>query len=241
MLTAAELAKLKEFDAPTVANAIEAFGIRPNTAGFMAPGMLQRTCFGEPMVGYAATAKVSASSPGTAENEETLLSYYEAVGAMPGPVIAVIKDVDEAPVGSFWGEVQSTVHKSLGAVGTLTDGGVRDLDAVEEMGFCFFSTCLLVSHAYIHMESFGEPLDILGLTVRPGDLLFCDVHGVVQIPEEIAPKLADMCRVVAEAEYPVLNPARAAIAAGRTPSKEELRAWRKEMSRQRKEHAAKLK
>ena len=44
-------------------------------------------------------------------------AYYEYVAKAPGPKIAVIQDIDPEPgIGAFWGEVQTNIHKGLGAV-----------------------------------------------------------------------------------------------------------------------------
>jgi len=238
VLTIEQLEELRQFDAPTVNNALETFDPKYRIEGFMRPGMVPRTELVKPMIGYAATAKVSAMHPGKPENADIIFKYYAAVRGTADPTIAVIQDIDPSPVGSFWGEVQATTHKALGAVGTLTDGGVRDLKEVEELGFTFFSTTLLVSHAFIHVENYDCPVDVCGLAVFPGDLLFCDVHGVVKIPHEIAPRLAEACRKIAAAELPMLEPCRAAIKSGHKPTDDELRQWRKAMEQKRKEAKA---
>ncbi len=51
----------------------------------------------------------------------------------------------------------------------------------EELGFHFFSSCVTVSHAYVHMVDFGAPVKVGGLLVKPGDLLMGDKHGVISI------------------------------------------------------------
>lgn len=234
MLSKEQLDELCAFDGPTICNALEVFDLFPRTSGFTKPGMTLRTPTQKPMVGYAATVKVSARHPmpGAAEK---LIAYYASVRETPDPTIAVVQDIDAEPIGSFWGEVQATTHKALGAIGTVTYGGVRDIKEVAELGFQFFSTDLLISHAYIHVESFGCPVEILGLTVNPGDLLFADQYGVVCIPHEVAPNLAAMCRKVADAELPMLEPCRKAIQTGVKPSTEDLMVWRKAMEQKRKE------
>jgi len=234
VLTKAQLEELCQFDGPTVCNALERFDLRPRTAGFALPGMTRRTPHDKPMIGYAATVKVSSMHP-KAGAAEKLLAYYETVREMHDPTIAVVQDTDPSPIGSFWGEVQATVHKSLGAIGGITAGGVRDIKEVSELGFHFFSTHLLISHGYIHIEDFNCTVDVCGLTVNPGDLLFADHHGVVQIPHDVAPQLADACRKAAAAELPMLEPCRKAIKEGRKPTIEELTAWRKAMEQKRQE------
>lgn len=89
---------------------------------------------------------------------------------------------------------------------------------------------VLVSHAYIHIEEYDCPVIIGGVTVKPGDLLAADRHGVVLIPGEISNQLADACKKAADAEMPVLEGCRKAIAEGKKVDLEELRQWRAEMA-----------
>lgn len=229
-LSIEQLEEIKQFDCPTVCNAIECFGLRPRTSGFARTGFSPRTLVNNRMIGYAATAKVSALHPPEPYAGAKILDYYESVRAMSKPTVAVIQDIDPQPIGSFWGEVQATIHQSLGAVGTLTHGGVRDLDEAEKNGFHFFSTEVLVSHGYIHMVESNCGVEICGLRIMPGDLVYADKHGVVMIPREAAPRLADACRAVAEAEMPILGPCREAIENGEMPSIENIKTWREGMA-----------
>jgi regulator of RNase E activity RraA len=185
------------------------------------------------MVGYAATAKVSGIVPPAAAQKELMFTYFQDVLDTENPVVAVIQDIDERPIGSFWGEVQATTFKALGAVGTLTRGGVRDLNEVARLGFQFFSTDIMVARAESHLVDRKCPVHICGMTVNPGDLIHADCHGAVVIPHEAAPKLADVCRRVSDAELSVLNPCREAIKKGEKPTVDQLRKWRGEMAKQR--------
>ncbi len=226
-LTKEQLGELSQFDTPTVCNALEKFGLRKKTEGFTSPAV--RSIFGSsvPLVGYACTAKVSATEPGSAKNEELLFDYYKSIKDCPAP-ISVIEDLDSPSIGSFWGEVQTTVHLALGCKGTITGGGVRDLKEAEELGFTYIASDVLVSHAYIHVEEAGTPVTIAGLVIRPGDLLHADQHGAIIIPNEVAALTADACRQMQQAELPVLNGCRS-VKAGDL-SLEDLRVWRKEMN-----------
>lgn len=232
-LSLEQLEELRKFDTPTVCNAVECFGVRKNTEGYMQPGMVLRTRDTTPVVGYAATAKCSAAYPDP-DGHKMLMGYYEHVREMADPTIAVVQDIDPVPVASFWGEVQATVHKSLGCVATLMQGGVRDIEEANELGFYFFSTEINVAHGYIHVEKFACPVQVLGLTINPGDLLHMDQHGVTVIPHEIAPRLARVCRKIADAELPMLEPCRKAIREGRKPTMAEIAAMREAMNAARK-------
>lgn len=232
LLTAEQLEELRGFDTPTVSNAIERFAVRPHTEGFMSPMIKCVLPCDKPVIGYACTAKISAMRPPTPEQQGLLVSYYAKVKETPFPTLAVIEDIDSAPVGSFWGEVQSSIHKALGCTGVITSGGVRDLDEADKLGFKYFASCILVSHAYVHVEDYDCPVNIGGLTVRPGDLLHADKHGVVLIPGEIASELADACRKAQWSEEPVLQGCKERFETG--ASVEEINTWRQEMIRRRK-------
>jgi regulator of RNase E activity RraA len=203
LLTAEELAELKKFATPSLSNGIETFKVRPRNQGFMSPEI--KCMFPEmpPMVGYAFTAKIRAAYE--AERPRDVWEYRRAVLAAPGPKVIVIQDLDNAPIGSFWGEVNGNVHNALGAVGTITHGGVRDLNEVRALGFHFFAKSVLVSHAYVHLEEWGTPVVVGGLTIKPGDLLHGDLHGVLHIPHEIAKDLARATAEVERKERIVIN------------------------------------
>ncbi|UCF94601.1 MAG: RraA family protein, partial [Desulfobacterales bacterium] len=119
--------------------------------------------------------------------------------------IAVLHDIDDPVIGSFWGEVNANIHRALGCVGAVTDGSVRDLDEVEALGFQFFSGCITVSHAYVHMVDMGAPVKVGGLVVKPGDLLMGDKHGVISIPREIARDVPRAAQMVEDWERRIIN------------------------------------
>ncbi len=196
-LTRDELEALARISAPALANAIETFGLRPHNAGFAGPEI--RPLFPElgPMVGFACTLCVAAERPPDPKTAGAPLAYWEYVARSAGPKVVVVQDVDPQPVGAFWGEVNANVHKALGAVGTITLGGVRDLDEMRQTGFKAFASAVLVSHAYVHIEKFGQPVQIGRLTVHPGDLVHADQHGALVVPVEVA---RDLPRVVVEIE-----------------------------------------
>jgi 4-hydroxy-4-methyl-2-oxoglutarate aldolase len=198
------LEALRRHDSPTLANAIETFDIRPRNEGFAS--MDVRCMFPElgVMVGYAATATIRARAPGQGVDHSP--SLWALVRSLHAPRVVVIQDLDDPPGrGAFWGEVQSTIFKALGCAGTVTDGCVRDLKEVRDMGFHFFAQGAGVSHAYVHLESVGEPVQVGGLTVSPGDLLHADQHGVLLIPREIAADLPDAADRVVEREQAFIS------------------------------------
>jgi regulator of RNase E activity RraA len=159
------------------------------------------------MVGYAVTAKIrAATAPSQELPHQAVWAEFEKV---PRPWVVVVED-DDYPdcLGSYWGEVNASVYAALGAVGAVTNGGVRDLPEVRATGFQFFSASVLVSHAYAHVVEAGEPVTVGGLIVHPGDLLHGDEHGVTSVPHEIAVDLSVRCKEIEAAERRLIDYAR---------------------------------
>jgi 4-hydroxy-4-methyl-2-oxoglutarate aldolase len=204
-LDPAVIKALQTIPTPAIANGIEVFDERPRSEGFMSAEIVCRLPSLGTMVGYAVTAKIRAANkpePGAAVARRAM---WEHILSIPEPRVVVIEDLDDPPVGSFWGEVNANIHRALGCVGTVTNGGVRDLDEVEALGFHFFSGQVQVSHAYVHVVEVGVPVTVGGLTVNPGDLLHGDKHGVTNIPLEIADQVYDGVKQVEERERRIIE------------------------------------
>lgn len=193
---------LKNYDTPTLSNAIEAFNVRRKNEGFMNPEI--RSIFPDMgvLIGFACTAKIIASKPKEEINQKIpIIDYWESILNIPAPRVMVIQDLDYPNViGSYWGEVQANIHKALGCTGVVTNGGVRDLDELIELNFNVFSPYILVSHAYVHLTEINDNVEVGGLEVSSGDLIHADKHGVLKIPKEIVDKLPAQADNVQKAE-----------------------------------------
>jgi regulator of RNase E activity RraA len=196
------LEALRRYDTPTLSNGIETFDIRPRDTGFAS---LEIRCLFPEMgtlVGYAATGMIRARGQGPDDQSP----LWRQVQEVPAPRFVVVQDLDDPPGhGSLWGEVNATIFKALGCVGAITNGCVRDLKEAREMGFQFFARGPGVSHAYVRVVAAGEEVSVGGLTVRPGDLLAADQHGVLSIPHQVAAELAAACDRVVEREQGLLR------------------------------------
>jgi 4-hydroxy-4-methyl-2-oxoglutarate aldolase len=202
-LSEEELEALRRWPTCAISNGIELFNFHPRNEGFMLPEI--KCVFPElgSMIGYAVTAVISAESPEGRRVQPQ--EWWEKILKVPEPRVAVIHDLDRPVIGSFWGEVNANIHKALGCVGTVTDGSVRDLDEVKEAGFHFFSSCISVSHAYVHLVDMGIPVNVGGLVVQPGDLIMGDQHGVLSIPLQIAKDVPKAAQLVEDWERPIIN------------------------------------
>lgn len=197
--------ELQSFDTCLVSNAIEQFGVRLRNEGFMNATVRCLFPDRESCVGYAVTARVRTSStPVKGPCYFHRLDWWSYVETIPKPRFIVLKDADHVPgVGALVGEIHATICASLGCTAIVTNGAIRDLPGVEASGLQVFAAHLAVSHAYAHVADFGEPVELAGLVVKPGDLLQGDRHGVLHIPKSIASQIPATAHEIrlAESEF----------------------------------------
>ncbi len=205
------LEELRRHDTPTICNALEVVQGKRGSEGFTTETFVCLDPGLPPIVGYARTATIRATTPPTApasEMKERRLAYYEYVAAEPTPTIAVIEDLDDRPgFGAFWGEVNSTVHAGLGCLGVITNGSIRDLDVIAQ-GFQMLAGKVGPSHAFVHPVEIGCPVNIFGMQVQDGDLIHADRHGAVVIPAADAAELPGGIDIMTRREKLLLDAAR---------------------------------
>jgi regulator of RNase E activity RraA len=213
MIDAVLLEKLKNFDTPTICNALEIVAPDRRLTGYTVKPLVCPFPDLPPMVGYARTATIRATHASELAGKDARtqrVSYYEYIASGgPAPSITVIQDLDGADVGfgAYWGEVQSTVHKALGCVGVVTDGCIRDIPQWAP-GLGVLAGTIAPSHAHVHLDNFGKEIRVAGMLVRSGDLVHADRHGAVVIPANVAAKIPAACDLLARKEAVILDMAR---------------------------------
>ena len=210
-LTLDDLEALRAYDTPTICNALEVVTPERRAIGFTTKTLICPFPDLKPVVGFAKTAMIRSMQPGGpkgAEMRQARLAYYRYVGEGDLPKLSIIQDLDSREgFGCFWGEVNTAVHKALGCAGLVTNGGVRDLDAIAP-GFQVLCGYVTPSHAHVRSVAYRCDVDIWGMVVSDGDLVHADRHGAVIIPRDVArevPKAAELC---ARREEPILKLAR---------------------------------
>jgi regulator of RNase E activity RraA len=196
----------RKYDTPTIVNSLELLDSKFRTSCFTTEQMICVDTSLPPIVGYARTATISASSEVDQNTKRAQsLAYYEYVSSGTGPFISVIQDIDERPgFGSFWGEVNSNIHNALGVIGVVTNGSVRDLDVLS-VGFQILAGKIGLAHAYVRIEETGIPVNIFGLNVQHNDLIHADRHGSVVIPAELAEELPTAIDLMIRKEKIILD------------------------------------
>jgi regulator of RNase E activity RraA len=89
-----------------------------------------------------------------------------------------------SPRYAVWGELMSTRAMTLGAAGAVIDGYTRDTRGILSLGF---STFAFGSYAQDQSPrgkviDFRCPVEIGGVRVDPGDIVFGDIDGVCVVP-----------------------------------------------------------
>jgi regulator of RNase E activity RraA len=213
-LSDVELLQLKRWNTPTIYNGWEQI-TRHDAA---------KDCFNleevrdfmphmGPMVGYAVTLVIEPSNPAHRRSATSAWrDFRDYVGKTPGQKIVVVQDLDKPRViGALWGEVASTFHRAIGCVGTITDGGIRDLDEMNSVGFKALARQLCPGHAYVAPVRWGDEVEVFGRKIQPGQLIHADKHGFLAVPPEDEAQLLEAARFMDDNEcQTVLAAARAA-------------------------------
>ena len=217
-LSHADLLQLKRWNTPTIFNGWEQFTKHEaSRVGFNVEETRDFMPEMGPMVGYAITVVVEPSNKVHPEaNPHAWNEYREYLASLPGPKIVVVQDLDKPRLhGAFWGEVNSNIHRALGCVGTIIDGGIRDLDEMRNAGFKALARRMCVGHAFSCPVSWGGAVEVFGTPVQPGQLVHADKHGFLAIPREDEPRLLEAARFMDANECETIIPA-ARDTAGKT-------------------------
>jgi regulator of RNase E activity RraA len=91
-----------------------------------------------------------------------------------------------SPRYALWGELMAMRAMKLGAVGAVMNGYSRDTPGILEIHFPTFSWGPYAQDfaARAKVMDFRCPLEVAGVRVNPGDIVFGDVDGVCLVPRE---------------------------------------------------------
>jgi regulator of RNase E activity RraA len=150
--------------------------------------------------------KIRGSAPPTTGNLYTdRTDWWDYISSLPAPRIVVVQDLAARPgLGSLVGAVHMNILRALHCSGVVTNGSVRDIPAAESAAFHYFAGSVAVSHAYVHIVEIGKPVEIDGLKIKSGDLLHGDLHGVQNIPIDIAPRIPEAAAKISAEEQALI-------------------------------------
>ncbi|MGI4800066.1 MAG: RraA family protein [Janthinobacterium lividum] len=213
--TAEDLEILKQWDTPTICNGLELIVPDRRALGFTTEQMQAADRTLKPIVGLARVGYVRAKEAPRSSVADRM-AWYDYVAEADLPTVVVLQDLDATPgYGAWWGEVNSAIHKALGALGCVTNGSFRDCDMLAP-GFQIVGGRIGPSHAHIHIVDYAKPVDIFGMHAVHDDVIHADFHGAVVIPADAVKKLPAAIELVSRREKVILD---VVNAPGFTPDK----------------------
>jgi regulator of RNase E activity RraA len=87
---------------------------------------------------------------------------------------------------AYWGEIMTATAKKRGAAGAVIDGFYRDTQKVMEQNWPVFSRGRYAQDSSVRTQviNYRCDIEIGGVWITPGDLIFGDMDGVLVIPKE---------------------------------------------------------
>jgi 4-hydroxy-4-methyl-2-oxoglutarate aldolase len=187
---AEEMARLgAQLRTALVSDALDTFGRRKQCLGAgiapLSPGVV--------VVGRAFTVSAIPSDEPASTPYVGLLRALDAVRA--GEIFCY--PTARSDRAAVWGELVSASSLAKGAVGVVTDGLVRDVARIREIGFPVFCRGALPYDVNGRLEvlDHGQVIEIDGVRITPGDLVVADDDGVVIVPRDVEQEVIEHCRV----------------------------------------------
>ena len=130
---------------------------------------------------------------------DNLAPYAALKFASPGDVLVIAADGSES--GSILGDILLGMARNAGVVAAVTDGLVRDVRGIDEVGLPTFARGLSPNSPFKDGPGeIGFPVTIGGVRVEPGDLLVGDVDGVAVVPCADIDRVGKELQAIAEKE-----------------------------------------
>jgi 4-hydroxy-4-methyl-2-oxoglutarate aldolase len=141
--------------------------------------------------------------PCAAGPADNLAVFGALMIAEPGDVVVCSADAFEHT--AVTGDLLLGMLKNKGCVGFVTDGAVRDLPGIRDVGLpCYATAVTPNSPAKSGPGTVGLPVVVGGVTVGPGDIVVGDEDGVVVVPKALIEATIERLEAVRAAEAAML-------------------------------------
>jgi regulator of RNase E activity RraA len=197
-------ARLARLDTCGVSDALDRLGLQGAVLGLKPMWPCPR------IAGQVITVRLRKAEPGEHAPRHLGTAAIEAGG--PGSVIVIEHHSRDDAAG--WGGILSLAARLKGVEGVIVDGTCRDVDDSRDAGFPVYARAAtpITARGRILEDSMGEPIQVGGLTVNPGDYVIADWSGAVFISASRADEVISTAESLAEREAHMA----AAVRAGRS-------------------------
>jgi regulator of RNase E activity RraA len=196
---------LSRFPLSTIEGALARAGLRPRGEGVALPGLAPLWKGDGRIAGRAVTVVMSVDEGfphGRKENAE----WWRHVEAAPEPKVVVAQVLGaNSAAGAVSGVLTANILRALGCQGFVTDGYVRDADEIARAGLLTAARGVTLRHGNPHVVRFGEPVEVLGMKVAPGDAVLAGGEGALAFPAAWLSELPSRIREVEARVGPVLE------------------------------------
>ncbi|GAA3617737.1 RraA family protein [Flavivirga amylovorans] len=143
---------------------------------------------------------VSGRYDDTLDPHETLLQWTALLSKAPKGSVIICQPNDDKL--SHMGELSSETLQLKGVRGYIVDGGCRDSDFINKIGFkvfCKYYTPVDIVGRWV-ADSFEEPIKIGDVNINTGDYVMADRDGIVVIPQNISEEVIEKVEEVLRTE-----------------------------------------
>ena len=132
---------------------------------------------------------------------DEMIDRAKMLEAIP-PCSVCVWDTSGDDESAQWGEIMTLASMKRGCRGAVVDGGIRDTDRILQLGFPAFSRYRTSNGmaGRFRMIGYQMPVQIGGVQIRPGDIIFGDIDGVLVIPREIALEVLEKAEAIRDNE-----------------------------------------
>ena len=119
---------------------------------------------------------------------------HEAIDIGEGHVLVIDADYKNGGSGSVVGGLMSTGAKVNGLLGTVVDGTCRDLEEILKVDYPMYSRGVepLTAVRRLMTTGLNVTIECAGIVIRPGDIIFGDLDGVVCVPRDALKTVVEM-------------------------------------------------